>query len=52
MAVIPIDDLRLLEELENERDLAVAREGIAEAERQGTIGWEEAKSERRANSRS
>ncbi|HLH72824.1 MAG TPA: type II toxin-antitoxin system prevent-host-death family antitoxin [Chloroflexota bacterium] len=46
-AIIPIEDIRLLEELENQRDLAEAREGMAEAAKEGTLSWEESKRRRR-----
>ena len=35
-AVVPIDDLRLLEELEDRIDLADARAALAEAKKKGT----------------
>ena len=39
-AVVPIEDVRLLEELEDRLDLQDAREALAEAQEQGTIPWE------------
>jgi prevent-host-death family protein len=46
-AVIPIEDLRLLERLEQEEedrlDLELAREALKEIEEKGTIPWDEAK---------
>ncbi|MGB6068416.1 MAG: hypothetical protein WBG50_26700 [Desulfomonilaceae bacterium] len=43
-AVIPLEDLGLLEELENRLDLVEALEAIAEAKREGGIlPWEEFK---------
>lgn len=50
VAVIPIEDVRMIEALENEWDLEDAREGIAEAKSEGTISWRESK-ERRKSSR-
>ncbi len=48
VAVVPIEDVRLLEELEDRWDLEDARAGIVEAETEGTISWEEAKAQRRS----
>ena len=48
VAVVPIEDVRLLEELENRWDLEDARAGVAEAQTEGTISWEEAKAQRGA----
>jgi prevent-host-death family protein len=43
-AVIPLEDLELLEELEDRLDVLEAREAIAEAQREGgTIPWQEFK---------
>jgi len=42
-ALVPIDDLRFLEDLENRMDLEDARAALAEAEKEGTIPWEEVK---------
>ncbi len=43
-AVIPLEDLELLEELEDRLDVLEAREAIAEAEREGgAIPWQEFK---------
>ena len=41
-AVVPIEDVRLLEELEDRLDLEAAREALKE---EGTISWEEVKAE-------
>jgi prevent-host-death family protein len=42
-ALVPIEDLRLLEELEDRMDLEEARIALAEAEADGTIPWEKVK---------
>ena len=42
-ALVPIEDLRLLEELEDRMDLEEARIALAEAEADGTILWEKVK---------
>ncbi len=42
-ALVPIEDLRLLEELEDRMDLEEARTALAEAEADGTITWEKVK---------
>ena len=44
-AVVPIEDVALLEELEDRADLADAREAIAEAREQGTISLRKLKDE-------
>ena len=41
-AVVPIEDVKLLEELEDRLDLEVAREALKE---EGTIAWEKVKAE-------
>ena len=41
-AVVPIEDVRLLEELEDRLDLEAAREALKE---EGTIPWEKVKAE-------
>jgi len=43
-ALIPIDDLRLLEELEDQVDVEAARRALAEADREGTIAWDDLRS--------
>lgn len=43
VALVPIEDLRLLEELEDRLDLEEARAALAEAEEKGTIPWERIK---------
>ena len=48
-AVIPMDLYALLEsvleEFEYDKDVREAREALAEADREGTVPWDEAKSE-------
>jgi prevent-host-death family protein len=41
-AVVPIEDMRLLEELENYLDVEAARQALKE---EGTIPWEQVKAE-------
>ncbi len=43
VAVVPVEDLRVLERLENEADLRDVRASRAETERKGTIPWEKVK---------
>lgn len=42
-ALVPVEDLELLEELEDRLDLEDARAALAEAKRQGTRPWERIK---------
>lgn len=44
-AVVPIEDLQLLEALEDRLDLEAARAALQEAEAQGTVPWEKIKTE-------
>ena len=44
-AVVPIEDLELLEHLEDESDLREARKALADAKKHGTIPWEKARKE-------
>ncbi|MFL6233362.1 MAG: type II toxin-antitoxin system prevent-host-death family antitoxin [Thermoanaerobaculia bacterium] len=44
-ALVPIEDLALLREIEDRSDLAEAREALAEIEREGTISWEQVKAD-------
>jgi prevent-host-death family protein len=45
VAVVPIEDLRFLEELENRIDLDDARTALAEVKKKGTISWERIKAD-------
>jgi len=45
VAVVPVEDLELLESLEDRIDLEAAREALAEADREGTTSWEGLKTE-------
>lgn len=45
VAVVPIEDVELLRELEDRIDLEDAEAAIAEAERDGYIPWETVKAE-------
>ena len=42
-ALVSIEDLELLERLEDELDVALARERIADAKKRGTVPWEKVK---------
>jgi prevent-host-death family protein len=42
-AVIPIEDLQLLEDIEDKTDAKLARKAMKEVEREGTIPWEKIK---------
>jgi prevent-host-death family protein len=44
-AVVPMEDLELLQALEDRIDLEEAREALAEAEGVGTVPWEQVKAE-------
>ena len=44
-AVVPIEDLELLRQLEDRLDLDRARAALAEAETEGTVTWEAVKEE-------
>jgi len=44
-AVVPIEDVKLLEELEDRIDLEEARAALAEAKSKGTIPWEKIKTD-------
>ena len=45
VAVVPIEDVKLLEALEDKIDLEDARAALAEAKRKGTVSWEKIKKE-------
>ena len=44
-AIVPLEDLHLLLELEARVDLNEAREALEEAREKGTVSWEELKEE-------
>ena len=44
-AVVPIEDLELIEKLEDEIDIREARKALNEARKKGTIPWMELKKE-------
>ena len=44
-AVVPIEDLELIERLEDEVDIREARRSLAEAEKKGSIPWDQVKKE-------
>lgn len=48
VAVVPIEDVKLLEALEDEIDLAGAREALADFALHGGASWEQVKAELRA----
>jgi len=39
VAVVPIEDIALLEEIEDREDLKAARAALREVKRRGTIPW-------------
>ena len=45
VAVVPIEDVRLLEALEDKIDLEEARAALAESKKKGTVSWEKVKKE-------
>ena len=45
VAVVPIEDMKLLEALEDKIDLEEARTALAEAKKKGTVSWEKIKKE-------
>jgi prevent-host-death family protein len=45
VAVVPIEDMKLLEALEDKIDLEEARAALAEAKKKGTVTWEKVKTE-------
>jgi prevent-host-death family protein len=44
-AVVPIEDVELLERLESRIDLEDARAALAEVKKKGTVSWEDIKTE-------
>jgi prevent-host-death family protein len=45
VAVVPIEDVKLLEALEDKIDLEEARAVLAESKKKGTVSWEKVKKE-------
>ena len=45
VAIVPIEDVELLEELEDRHDLEAARAALGEASEKGTVSWEAIKAE-------
>ncbi len=43
VAVVPIEDVQLLEALEDKIDLEEARAALAEVKKKGTVSWEKIK---------
>ena len=43
VAVVPIEDIALLEEIEDREDLKAARAALRDVKRNGTIPWEQIK---------
>jgi prevent-host-death family protein len=46
-AIVPAEDVKLLEELEDQFDLKEARKAIADVKKHGTVPWENVKAELR-----
>ena len=44
-AVVPIEDLELLQDLENRMDLDEARAALADAKKHGTVSWDKIKAD-------
>jgi prevent-host-death family protein len=45
VAVVPIEDMKLLEALEDKIDLEEARAALAEAKKKGIVSWDKVKAE-------
>lgn len=45
VAIIPLEDLRALEAIENKIDLEDAKKALRDIEKHGTVSWEDAKRE-------
>ena len=45
VAVVPIEDVKLLEALEDKMDLEEARTALSESKKKGTVSWEKMKKE-------
>jgi hypothetical protein len=44
-ALVPLEDLAVLQRLEDQADLEQVREALAEIETEGTVSWDQVKSE-------
>lgn len=44
-ALVPLEDLAVLQRLEDAEDVAEARQALAEIEKEGTVSWEQVKAE-------
>ena len=44
-AVVSVEDLALLQAIEDRRDVRAARAALADAEKNGTVPWEQVKTE-------
>jgi len=44
-ALVPLEDLAVLQRFEDQADLVEAREALAEIEMEGTISWEQVKAD-------
>ncbi len=42
-AIVSVEDLDLLEQLEDDMDVALARQRLADAKKHGTVPWEKVK---------
>ena len=45
VAIVPLEDLRALEALENQIDLEDAKKALRDVEKHGTVSWEDTKRE-------
>jgi len=45
VAVVPVEDVELLEELEDRVDLNEARAALAEADKKGSVAWDKIKAD-------
>lgn len=45
VAMVPVEDVAMLEALEDRVDIAQARKALAEAKAKGTVHWDDLKSE-------
>ncbi len=50
-AIVPAEDVTLLEELEDRSDLKEARKALADVKKHGTVQWEKVKAELRRRRR-